>query len=194
MIIFRLKLFARRTPLDKDIRKEFEPKEIVNQSIPLYIKIERTNDFNIQYNSSSNTNRNIINEYIKNFSISPKSRFEDCDVSFANTHFLADMSNTSTSNLDKRSIVMSKSINKQDRFNYRMYLPEKYEIDGKIFYTQKIVLCSCSEHTINGMSGAYVNNQTGNTWHPKKKPSRFKIKLGDKEKNKNKNKSKKKHK
>lgn len=189
MIILRLKIFARRTPLDKTIRDEFEPSGLTKE-VPIYLKIERSSTFEEQYKTLTNTDRDIVNSYIKNFKLFPKSRFEDYNVSFANTHFLADMSNTSTSNPDKRSIVMSKSINKQDRFNYRMYLPEKYEIDGKIFYTQKIVLCSCSEHTINGMSGAYVKNQTGNTWHPKKKPSRFKIKLSEKEKNKDKNKKK----
>lgn len=81
------------------------------------------------------------------------------------------MSNTTTSKNEKKSVVFSKKINDEDRFNYRVYKPT-ITVDkktGKRIYYQKIVLCSCLEHTINGKPGAYVKGQTGNTWHSKQK-------------------------
>lgn len=95
-----------------------------------------------------------------------------------NTHFLGHESKTTSSIDENNFVTFSKWINKKDRFNYKIYKPKVTvnEKTGKKTYYQKIVLAGCDDHTINGKPGAYVKGQTGNTWHPKSKATRRKIK------------------
>jgi len=92
------------------------------------------------------------------------------------THYLADYSNTATNKIEERSVVFSKQITKGDRFNYRIYRPKLVEENGETYYIQDIVLCTCWDHTLDGKPGSYVKGQTGNTWHPKSKSTRNKLK------------------
>jgi len=138
MIIFRLKEidFSRRDEFPDKLKNEFKyNNEFANKADEVIIKIERTDTFNKQFNLSTTINQKIIKGFIQDFKDENK-WFED---PISDAHYLADMSNVTTSINDKRSVVFSKKINNQDRFNYRIYRPEliEDELTGKILYIQK---------------------------------------------------------
>ena len=187
MIILRkinkhtIKLFSFITPFPKELREEFEfNRKLAEECNIVKIDIQPSNDYNIQFNKSSATNRSIDNKFRKDISKNPNTWFNNAtdDDPETNTHFLGKESNTSTSKLEDRFVTFSKKINKADRFNYRIYRPQVTvnEETGEKTYYQKIVLSSCLEHTNNGVPGSYVKGQTGNVWHPKSKSTRNKLK------------------
>jgi len=179
-IISKLKLFARRDEFPDNLRKEFELnekflKECDGRNI---IDIQPSNEFKLQYKQIRGTNKERVDKFWKELHDDDASWFDDNGDESADTHYLADMSNTATTILDKRSVVFSKKINNSDRFNYRIYRPDiTINEKGEKVYYQKITLCSCLEHTVNGKPGSYVKGQTGNTWHSSSKTAKRKRKL-----------------
>ena len=179
-IISKLKLFARRDKFPDNLRKEFELnekllKECDGRNI---IDIQPSNEFKLQYKQIRGTNKERVDKFWKELHDDDASWFDDNGDESADTHYLADMSNTATTILDKRSVVFSKKINNSDRFNYRIYRPDiTINEKGEKVYYQKITLCSCLEHTVNGKPGSYIKGQTGNTWHSSSKAAKRKRKL-----------------
>lgn len=162
MIILRkLKIFARRTPISDSLKKEFSipTEEIANGNFKY--EFGRFSDFNEQYKNLTPGNKEIVDRFIKDL----KNGFIFTDAREGDgTHYLADESKPG-----RGHITYSKKINKEDRFNYVIYKPT-IDDDGK--YNQIIKLSACSEHTIAGKPGAYVGGQRGNVWHPKKHSKR----------------------
>lgn len=180
-IISKLKLFSRRDVFPNSLRKEFELDDKLVEKCEgrILIDIQQTDEYKKQYKQVRGTNKEIIDKYVKELRKDDKTWFEDNGDNSADTHYLADMSNTTTDKKDKRSVVFSKKINNTDRLNYRIYKPKiiKDPKTGEDTYYQKITLCSCLEHTVNGKPGAYVKGQTGNTWHSSSKAAKRKRKL-----------------
>lgn len=182
MIILRNKLFSIITPFSDKLREEFGfDKELADSCDEVKIDVQPSYDYTLQYNKSSESNRTKDNKFRKDLNKNPNTWFSDApdDDPKTNTHFLGHESNTTSSKQEKRFVMFSKSINNEDRFNYKVYKPRVTvnEITGKRTYYQKIVLSSCLEHTNNGAPGSYVKGQSGNTWHsPKKSRKRNKIK------------------
>ncbi len=178
-IISKLKLFARRDEFPDNLKKEFELNEELLDKCDgkIIIDVQPSDEFRRQYKQVRETNKERIDKFWKELQ-NDETWFDNGDDKFADTHYLADMSNTTTNKRDKRSVVFSKKINNDDRFNYRIYLPEiTVDENNKKNYYQKIVLCSCLDHTINGKDGSYVKGQTGNTWHSSSKAAKRKRKL-----------------
>lgn len=180
-IISKLKLFSRRDVFPNSLRKEFELDDKLVEKCEgrILIDIQQTDEYKKQYKQVRGTNKEIIDKYVKELRKDDRTWFEDNGDNSADTHYLADMSNTTTDKKDKRSVVFSKKINNADRLNYRIYKPKiiKDPKTGEDIYYQKITLCSCLEHTVNGKPGAYVKGQIGNTWHSPNKSAKLKRKL-----------------
>lgn len=191
MIILRHKLFSRRDIFSDNLRNEFEPDNKTLGGRKLIIKIERADEFKEQYNTSTLTVRSKVDKYIKQLKTIPISRFENAGDSEADTHYLADYSSTHTTVPDDdRYVVFSKWLTSGDRFNYRIYKPRiMKDQEGNEIMTQKIVLCTCWDHTINGKPGSYVGGQEGNQWNNNNKAARRRRKLEKRERQMNKNKS-----
>ena len=170
MIILRTKYFSRRDIFSKELKDEFSLNfDLLNKAEDLTIDVVPTNTFTKQFKKTLFKDADKINKFKKSLKKYPMTWFNDENPG-DDTHYLADMSNTKTTIQDKRSVVFSKKINNKNRFNYRIYKPIliKDKKTGKLTYYQKIVLCSCSEHTINGMPGSYVKGQIGNVWNNNK--------------------------
>lgn len=190
-IISKLKLFARRDEFPDNLKKEFELNEELLDKCDgkIIIDVQPSDEFRRQYKQVRGTNKERIDKFWKELQ-NDETWFDNGDDKFADTHYLADMSNTTTNKRDKRSVVFSKKINNDDRFNYRIYLPEiTVDENNKKNYYQKIVLCSCLDHTINGKDGSYVKGQTGTTWHKRSKATKRKILLKKQKKDDLKNKN-----
>lgn len=183
MIILRLrnKLFSIITPFPDKLRDEFKfNEELAINCDEVKIDVQPSNDYMLQYNQSSETNRTKDNKFRKDLNKNPNTWFSDApdDPPYTKTHYLGKESKVNTPILDDRFVMFSKKINNDDRFNYKIYRPKITinEETGKKTYYQKIVLATCLEHTNNGAPGSYVKGQVGNKWHPKSKSTRNKIK------------------
>jgi len=190
MIIFRLKEidFSRRDEFPNKLREAFDSPDPVKTKI--IVNIERTSEFDNQYKKSMPGVRARIDNYIKELKKNPLSRFEDAGNSFADTHYLSDFSNISTSNTKDQFLMFSKKLNVSDRFNYRIYKPETQIVEetGEELLIQKIVLSTCQGHTISGKPGSYVggSNTEGNVYHPVSKAEKRRRKEEKRQKQQNK--------
>lgn len=175
-IISRLKLFARRDEFPNNLRKKFEiTKEELKKYNKVRIHVIPSDEFKRQYKQSTNQVR--IDKMTDKLRNDPGTWFDNGNDTFADTHYLKDYSSKSDG-----YIMFSKKINNNDRFNYRIYLPEitTNKETGEKTYYQKIVLSTCINHSIDGKNGSYVGGQTGTTWHsPKKSKNRNKNKKKD---------------
>jgi hypothetical protein len=150
---------------------EFNEKE-AEKCDKVIIDVTPSNEYKRQYNQSTNTNREIDDEFRKGLKTNSETWFDNGDNSSADTHYLKDYSR-------KDYVMFSKKINDADRFNYKVYQAEiriDKETSEKTYY-QKIVLDTCLDHTIGGKPGSYVKGQTGNTWHSSSKAAKRKRKL-----------------
>lgn len=155
MIITRL--FSITTPFPPSLAQQFRiPLDKLESS---FIRIERSGRFVSQYNSLSPDDKSKVDRFIQD--LESGFIFSDSD-SNDRTHYLGNESKPS-----KGFVVFSKQINREDRFNYLIYKPETSD-EGES-YIQKIVLSSCSEHTLSGRPGSYVSGQRGNTWKKRRK-------------------------
>ena len=192
MIIFRLKEidFSRRDDFPNELLDEFLPSEKILGDKPLRLDIEWTGEFSMQYNNSTPLIQAKIKAYIKELTLNPASKFIDTKDKTADTHYLADFSNISTSKVDERFVMFSKNLTASDRFNYRVYKPRLVKENEETYFSQKIVLSTCQGHTISGKPGSYVggDNTGGNVYHPVSKAEKRRRKEEKRQKQQNKNK------
>lgn len=181
MIILRHKFFSRVTPFTDKLRKDYEfNRELASSCDKVKIDVQPSNDYIIQYNKSSATNRTKDDKFRNDIQHNPNTWFSDApnDDPITQTHFLGDESTLSSSIEDRNFIMFSKWINKEDRFNYKIYKPviTINQNTGEKTYYQKIVLATCLYHNNNGSPKAYVKGQEGIGWHKRSKATQKKIK------------------
>ena len=182
MIILRnlkQKLFTYRTSFPNNLRKDYEfNKSLADSCDKMVIDIQPSDDYIIQFNKSSETNRSRDIKFVSELKTNTVTWFEDGDDKDADTHYLRDMSKTTSSIQERNFVMFSKWINGEDRFNYKIYKPRVIinNTTGERTYYQKIVLATCLYHNNNGSPKAYVKGQEGIGWHKRSKATRKKIK------------------
>lgn len=161
MIILRNKNFARRDPmLPKDEWFDKNGKFVNEHGGKIKFKTTKAGDiksFDKDYESLSSSDKTRVNNLKKDIE-KEEAIYEDGSHG-GDTHYLAGKSHplVPQGKKHKRSHVLSKSVNKVDRLNYRIYEPDPPKKEGEPC-TGEIVYESCTDHKGNGTND-YVNDK-----------------------------------
>jgi hypothetical protein len=149
MIIPRLKhyiekLFARRDKVPNKSEQYLADPEIEKKYGKLRTFIVKTDTYRENFKSLMPTNQERVLRLEED--IRKEYLYEDGPAG-GDTHILYDYSHSKGK---RESHFLSKKIDSHNRFNYRVYPPGIYNINGKDIYLRKIVLSTCEGHKING--------------------------------------------